>query len=533
MHVRVVSELTPPAVNPGLEARLWRSVSEQPDLSAWLHVCLNIVRDELPVMAMIVRRWDAAPPRLTTLGCAVAPSCPLTAEQLGGSRSDLRGPAEDVVRRFVQGRDDPQVGEVPSALADALLPTAPPGYLQAAPIGAPDGHVGVVLTVESADDGRPGSALTLLRPFVEVAFKNHERVHDLTLLREALSADRRALLSRLGRQNICEAIVGERRGLSAVMTAVEQVARTDAPVLILGETGSGKEVIARAIHERSERHRGPVVRVNCGAIPAELIDSELFGHERGSFTGAVATRKGWFERADGGTLFLDEVGELPAAAQVRLLRVLQDGSLQRVGGHDTVHVDVRIVAATHRDLSSMVSAGNFREDLWYRMSVFPIQLPPLRERLADLPELVDYFADRAGKRLGAPNLKATALDLERLQQYHWPGNVRELAAVIERAAILGGGRALDVSGALAAPTAGGGPSPSVRPDAPGAAHRASSTLDDVVRAHIRQVLAACHGRIEGPFGAAKVLDINPHTLRARMKKLGISWSQFRAENTAD
>jgi len=296
-------------------------------------------------------------------------------------------------------------------------------------------------------------------------------------------------------------------------------------VLVLGETGAGKEVIARAIHARSRRAKGPVVRVNCGAIPSELIDSELFGHERGAFTGAVGTRKGWFERADGGTLFLDEVGELPRAAQVRLLRVLQESTIERVGGHETILVDVRIVAATHRHLENMVAEGTFREDLWYRLSVFPIRLPALRDRMEDLPALAASFAERAGKRLGGPGLTPTADDLELLRRYTWPGNVRELATVIERGAILGNGKRLDLAAALGSPTV----KPPSRPPPSAAFHDAEDivTLDEATAAHIRRALAARGGRIEGPSGAACLLGINPHTLRARMRKLGIEWSRFR------
>ncbi|MDI1437051.1 sigma-54 interaction domain-containing protein [Polyangium sorediatum] len=322
-----------------------------------------------------------------------------------------------------------------------------------------------------------------------------------------------------------EFVIGESAGLKPVMERVLQVAPTNAPVLVLGETGSGKEVIARAIHARSRRAQGPVVRVNCGAIPSELIDSELFGHERGAFTGAVGTRKGWFERADGGTLFLDEVGELPRAAQVRLLRVLQESTIERVGGHETIHVDVRIVAATHRHLESMVAEGTFREDLWYRLSVFPIRLPALRDRMEDLPSLAAHFAERAGQRLGGPGLTPTAADLELLRQYAWPGNVRELATVIERGAILGNGKRLELAAALGGPTV----KPPSRPPAAEALHDAEEivTLDEATAAHIRRALAARGGRIEGPFGAARLLGINPHTLRARMRKLGIEWSHFR------
>ena len=228
------------------------------------------------------------------------------------------------------------------------------------------------------------------------------------------------------------------------MEQIDLVARSQAPVLILGETGSGKEVVARAIHSRSARANKPFLRLNCGAVPPELIDSELFGHERGSFTGATGVRKGWFERADSGTLFLDECGELPPAVQVRLLRILQDGTFERVGAEKHLTVDVRIIAATHRDLHEMVAQGSFREDLWYRIAVFPIRLPPLRERLTDIPALAAHFALRAAKRLGTMPLVPSPADIQLLLGYAWPGNARELAAVIERAAILGEGKRLEI-----------------------------------------------------------------------------------------
>jgi DNA-binding NtrC family response regulator len=301
--------------------------------------------------------------------------------------------------------------------------------------------------------------------------------------------------------------IGAETGLRDVMAQVAQVAPTTAPVLIFGETGSGKEVVARSIHERSERAHGPILRVNCGAISPELVDSELFGHERGSFTGAIAQRSGWFERADGGTLFLDEIAELPLAAQVRLLRVVQDGIFERVGGKQSLRVDVRIVAATHRDLGAMAERGAFRTDLWYRLNVFTIRLPPLRERQTDIPALVAHFAERSVRRLGASPLPLTDEDLALLRAYDWPGNVRELAAVIERAAILGEGRRLDIRRALGNPV-----------DAPSA----FPTLDDTIRRHIETALARCQGRIEGPHGAARILGLNANTLRSKMLKLGIS-----------
>lgn len=327
---------------------------------------------------------------------------------------------------------------------------------------------------------------------------------------------------RLKRAGLNEAIVGAEEGLREVMAAVRQVARADAPVLILGETGTGKEVVARAVHSHSRRANGSFLRVNCGAIPPELIDSELFGHERGSFTGAVGTRKGWFERADGGTLFLDEIGELPLAAQVRLLRVLQDGSFQRVGGEHSLNVDVRLVAATNRDLRQAVRDGGFREDLWFRIAVFPIPLPPLRERLQDIPALAAHFSLRAAERLGLPPRMPDAGEMTLLAAYPWPGNVRELASVIERAAILGDGRRLEVARAL------GVSPPLAAKESQAVSSQKPSSLEEVVRQHIEAALRHCHGRVEGPFGAARLLDLNPHTLRSKMRKLGVEGRRFRA-----
>jgi hydrogenase-4 transcriptional activator len=318
------------------------------------------------------------------------------------------------------------------------------------------------------------------------------------------------------------------------MERVELVAPSDAPVLIFGETGTGKELIARAIHNRSRRGMGPFHRVNCGAIPPELIDSQLFGHERGAFTGAVEERRGWFERADGGTLFLDEIGELPLAAQVRMLRILQDGYLERVGGEQPIHVNVRMIAATHRDLAAMVADGRFREDLWYRIAVFPIVLPTLRERREDIPALTEHFAGRAATRFGLAPVKPTLRDLELLKHYDWPGNIRELASVIDRAAILGDGTTLEISKALGLPTRHRAPAASpAAPRTSGAAEptpgaeKAIDPLSAVLRRHIKAALTATKGRVEGPFGAARILEINPHTLRAKMRKLGIDWRRFR------
>ncbi len=408
----------------------------------------------------------------------------------------------------------------------------PPGINRdsiAGPLCGHGGCRGVMLLI--ADSKRTFTALhgalaqALLDPF-SVALDNDSRLHELAVLREAAEADKRSLLNRLGRKELGDDIVGSDSGLRTVMERVEQVSHLNVPVLILGETGSGKELIARAIHKRSHRSTGAFIRVNCGAIPAELIDSHLFGHERGSFTGATDSRKGWFERADGGTLFLDEIGDLPPAAQVRLLRILQDGWFERVGGQKPVHVDVRIIAATNSDLASEVTDKKFREDLWYRISTFPIRLPSLRERPGDIPDLVRHFAERAATRFGLCCVMPTRAQVDLLSSYHWPGNVRELAAVIDRAAILGNGHGLEVEKSL-----GVAESPSaVSPQNPGRDLNERPNdilpLDDALRKHIESVLAVTGGRVEGPNGAAVLLQINPNTLRAKMRKLQINRRHF-------
>jgi len=320
-----------------------------------------------------------------------------------------------------------------------------------------------------------------------------------------------------------ERLIGGDTGLAAVMTRARIVSRSAAPVLIFGETGTGKEIIARAIHEHSPFRGGPFRRVNCGAIPSELIDSELFGHEAGAFTGAVSRRKGWFEQADGGTLFLDEVGELALAAQIRLLRVVQDSEVVRVGGERPIRVNVRIVAATHRDLPGMVEKQTFREDLYYRLSVFPIVIPPLRDRPSDIRAFAEYFAQRAANRFGLRPVPVSDDDVQRLAEYQWPGNVREMAAVMDRAVLIGQGRALNVAGALGQDSLTSA-TPARQTDQP-ASHIAP--LDVVIRQHIEAALDATNGRVEGPYGAARLLRINPHTLRARMRKLKIDWRGFR------
>ncbi|MBN2001699.1 sigma-54-dependent Fis family transcriptional regulator [candidate division KSB1 bacterium] len=365
----------------------------------------------------------------------------------------------------------------------------------------------------------------LLEPLF-VALENDIRLRELNILREAAEAEKRSLLTRLRRGGLEELVVGAESGLKLVMERVRTVAKSDVPVMILGETGTGKEVISREIHRLSARAKGPFIRVNCGAIPSELIDSQLFGHERGAFTGAVSSHMGWFERADGGTLFLDEIGELSSAGQVRLLRIIQDGWLERIGSTAPTHVDVRIVVATHQDLAGMISRGGFREDLWYRLAVFPIYLPPLRERKKDIPALALHFAEKAALRFGLALQKPTEEDIRLLSEYDWPGNVRELGSVIDRAALLGDGDGLQVPAALGwLNFMQSGPDPDISVLTPGTDKLLP--LDVMVKKHIKTVLQNTRGRIEGEQGAASILQLNPNTLRSKIRKLGIKSGEFR------
>jgi transcriptional regulator with GAF, ATPase, and Fis domain len=416
---------------------------------------------------------------------------------------------------------------------EAAMPSGLDVELLVGPLVSEHGTCGVILLLAAPEQRMTALHQRLLQAILEpvaAALENDRRLRELTALREAAEAEKQSLLRRLGRTAATDTIVGADGRLRPVMERVALVSPSDAPVLILGETGSGKEVIARAIHMRSARAAGPFIRVNCGAIPPELIDSELFGHEKGSFTGAVGTRRGWFERADEGTLFLDEIGELPRAAQVRLLRVLQEGVFERVGGEQSVKVDVRIVAATHQDLATMVQHGRFREDLWYRIAVFPIVLPPLREHPEDIAALAEHFAQRAAIRFGLTPQPPSPQDIALLIHYAWPGNVRELAAVIDRAAILGAGKRLEMGKALGLLP---GVSPtSVTTEALPPTQRSSPptcpSLDAIMAQHIEATLATTGGRVEGPHGAARLLGVNPHTLRGRMRKLGIDWTRFRS-----
>lgn len=314
-------------------------------------------------------------------------------------------------------------------------------------------------------------------------------------------------------------IIGRSQGLQSILRNVAVVAPTDSSVLIHGESGTGKELIARAIHNNSPRKERPLIKVNCAGLPAGLVESELLGHEKGAFTGAIARRVGRFELAHGGTIFLDEIGEIPLEAQAKLLRAIQEREFERVGGAQTIKVDVRIIAATNRDLAKEVRTGKFREDLFYRLNVFPINLPPLRERKEDIPLLAHYFANKYMRKMKKNIEGLSPLTVHRLREYAWPGNIRELENVIERAVILCTSNMLEIGGELLGASA----TPSTATSSTFA-----GSLEDVERAHIVATLARTKGVVNGNDGAAGILKINPSTLRSRMRKLGITRKDYES-----
>ena len=346
-------------------------------------------------------------------------------------------------------------------------------------------------------------------------------VAEIERLNARLEADNVYLKEEIKNYHDFDEIVGDSTALRLALARLSQVAPTNSSVLLLGPTGTGKELFARALHERSRRHARPLVRVNCAALPPTLVESELFGHEKGSFTGAVGMRQGRFELADGGTIFLDEIGDLPQEIQVKFLRVLQEGEFERVGSSRSKKVDVRVIAATHHNLEQAVAEGRFRADLYYRLSVYPIHLPSLQDRIDDIPRLVWFFIHRHQRDLGRQITKVPQALMDALQRYSWPGNVRELENVVERAMIASAGSTLQLDAPLVFSTP-------VREKA----EEVSENLDAVQRAHIENVLERCGWRINGTGNTAERLGIHPNTLRFRMKKLGVTCPDGRGRRPA-
>jgi transcriptional regulator with GAF, ATPase, and Fis domain len=382
------------------------------------------------------------------------------------------------------------------------------------------GYLGLMADGVNQYTDKHARLLRLLREPMAIAMSNAMEHQQVIRFKQMLADDNKYLQDEL-RSVSGDEIIGADFGLNMVMKMVDQVAHLDSPVLLLGETGTGKELIANSIHSSSPRREGAFIKVNCGAIPETLLDSELFGHEKGAFTGAISQKRGRFERAHKGTIFLDEIGELPPQAQVRLLHVLQRKEIERVGGTRSIPVDIRIISATHRNLQEMVGSGRFREDLWFRLNVFPIMTPPLRQRKGDIPSLVHHFIHRKSIELKLkerPKLASDAID--RLTAYNWPGNVRELENTVERALIqhcAGGPLTFEAFFPLAA--------------APGSIVQGQNrdepmvSLDEMNARYIRRALEEAGGKIHGPGGAAQILGINPSTLRKRMNKLGIPFGR--------
>jgi len=485
-----------------------------------LHACFEYLTAHLPADALYLERHE---PELGAMRMVAR------ADGDGGERLDrLVGYTDEARTAMSEMADVWRRGELPSVLiinepreepVTRCLEEAlgePYSSALSLPLVIGEQVVGTLVALAEGDDRFTEEHARLFATLKEpcfVAMSNTLEHAEVVRLKDRLTDDNRYLNRELLR-TLGDTIVGADFGLRHVMCQVRQVAPTDCPVLLQGETGTGKEVIAQAIHLGSSRREGPFVRVNCGAIPDTLVDSELFGHERGAFTGATARRRGRFERAHGGTILLDEIGEMPMDAQVRLLRVLETSEIERVGGTEAVPVDIRVIAATHQDLEENIRRGRFREDLWFRLCVFPIRIPPLRERLSDIPAFVEHFLERKARELklrSAPQLAPGAIEI--LTSYDWPGNVRELENALERAAILHRDRPLRFDDLGRAPTSSAGPAVGF--------DRTLLELDQVVSQHIRRVLGMTGGKIQGRGGAASLLGVNPSTLRYRMEKLGI------------
>jgi PAS domain S-box-containing protein len=431
--------------------------------------------------------------------------CPADEAECSSLDSFLTDPFEALVRRHIEAHRTASAGETKPSEADGRYLAAPEG-LKARRAGGETFPVEATLCpVQLPEEDQ---YLLILRDIDELKQAEEEVAQ--------LESERSYLQEELKHEYNFDEIVGASPPMQEVFDAIDQVAGTETTVLITGETGTGKELVARALHDRSDRAGQVFVKVNCAALSTDLIESELFGHEKGAFTGATEQREGRFELADGGTILLDEIGELPLETQAKLLRVLQHQTFERVGGSETIEVDTRVLAATNRDLDDMVEAGQFRSDLYYRLNIFPIELPPLRDRREDLPLLAEHFCDMYASRTGKDieGLSASALSV--LKGYDWPGNVRELANIIERAVILTRDRRIRAEHL------------SITDDETPQGTGGFETLEEVQRRHIERALEQTEGVVGGEDGAAQLLDVKRTTLLSRMDRLGIEPSEYRA-----
>jgi transcriptional regulator with GAF, ATPase, and Fis domain len=494
-----------------------------------LKACLQFLQQVMPVDRMFLQQYDHGFGAMRTIATATLSECskldmltPLSEEaKESAGMKNLPAPQDILVfedpYKYPISRELLRFHDVPCTSLMVML------------IKSKDQYLGSLVLITERDekftDEHAGQLMLLKEPFA-ISMSNTLKHREILKLKDLLADDNRYLHGELRRLSGDE-IIGANFGLKDVMEKVHQVATLDSPVLLLGETGVGKDVIANAIHYSSTRKDGPFVNVNCGAIPDTLIDSELFGHEKGAFTGALSQKRGRFERAHKGTIFLDEIGELPLQSQVRLLKVLQSREIERVGGTKTISLDIRIIAASNRNLQEMVNTRQFREDLWFRLNVFPIWISPLRDRKSDIPALLQHFISMKAKELklpAIPTLSHAAIDP--LLDYDWPGNVRELQNIVERALILNPNGPISFEHLNIVHPQKISSQASVQ-------NAESDVLDEVISNHIRQVLAKANGKIHGPGGAAELLGINPSTLRNRMNSLGINYGRNKIVSNLD
>src|SRR5512139_689411 len=488
------------------------------DIRTAMRRCLDYLTLVMPADWMRLNLYEQGLGAIQTIAVATSSEdmkidaiCPLSQE----ARDYLARPDRPDVRIVNRPDSDPVIKDIHKYYG---LPESSEVVLLLSIEGKRAGALAVAALGKDRYAEEHARLVSLLNEPFAIALSNVLTHQELLRLKDML-VDDNLYLHREMRSLFGGEIIGGDFGLKEVMELARQVAPLDSPVLLLGETGVGKEIIAHAIHSLSPRRDGPFIVVNCGAIRETLIDSELFGHEKGAYTGALTHKRGRFERANRGTILLDEIGELPPPAQVRMLRVLQSKEIERVGGSEPIAVDIRIIAATHRNLKDMVKANQFREDLWFRLNVFPVRIPPLRERKEDIAALVHHFVVRKSKELRLlkpPVLAQGAID--RLRAYSWPRNVRELENVVERAMILDKNGPLRFDHLIPMPGEPEVPSTSPRDNE-------SLKLDEVVSSHIQRVLKMAKGKVHGPGGADQVLGINPSTLRARMRHLGIAYGR--------
>jgi transcriptional regulator with GAF, ATPase, and Fis domain len=498
------------------------------DISAVLHQCLMYVRDFIPADMMILWLYEESMGGLRRIAVAT-PDGGRNSDMIMLLTSDIREKLlkMDVPHTMIERSEfapvavrivnQPDIDPVGRSLRQYF---EPPDYSALLMYLSIDGQRVGTLFVRAEGQDRYSKEharlLALLQEPFALAVSHRLWQEESRKLKELRADDNRYHHTALFRI-FADQIVGVDFGLKGVMEMVRQVAPLNSPVLLRGETGVGKDVIASAIHDLSAFRDGPFVKVNCGAIPETLVDSELFGHEKGAFTGAIGQKHGCFERANHGTIFLDEIGELPLQVQVRMLRVLQYKEIQRVGGSHSIPVDTRIIAASHRNLEEMVEAERFREDLWFRLNVFPIFIPPIRQRKGDIPALVHHLITRKSMDLKLPKIPTLVPGtIDRLMAYSWPGNVRELENVIERALILSKGDTLSPDTFLFRKETRLGD---------GVESNDIPTLDEAMSHHIKKALKTTKGKIHGPDGAARLLGVNASTLRNRMNRLGIGYKR--------